>query len=437
MKSSVETLSPTRVKLTVEIPFDEFQSSLDAAVRTIARQVSIPGFRKGKVPARVIEQRVGRGAVLEEAVNDALPKAYEAALRENAVTPLGRPDIEVTELADGERLAFTAEVDVRPEFDLPDYSSISVTVPDVEPSDADVDAQLDGLRGRFATLTPVDRAAADGDLLLVDLAATDDEGGAVEDLTASALSYELGTDGMLPGFDDAVRGAVAGESRTFDFTPEVGPFVDRPLTVSVTVSAVRDRTLPPADDSFAQLASEFDTIEELRADLRTRLERVRAMEQGVEARTLVHEALLDLVDFPLPEGLLTAEIEEHFADGHGDADHRLEFANEARRSLKSQLIHDRIADAEQVSVSESDLSSWLIQRAPRYGMTPDAFAKALVENNQLPLAIQDIRRAKALNAVLMKATVTDASGRSVDLGALEAQALGMPGGFTEALDTDE
>ncbi|MFZ4511225.1 MAG: trigger factor [Candidatus Nanopelagicales bacterium] len=422
MKSSAETLSPTRVKLTVEVPFDELAPSLDAAYQAIAKQVSIPGFRKGKVPSRIIDQRVGRAAVLEEAVNDILPKAYEDALRESAIVPLGRPEVEVTELADGQSLTFTAEVDVRPEFDLPDYAGIAVEVEDAVVSDEDVEEQLTGLRGRFASLTPVERAAADGDILLVDLLGYEADGSSVEDLSGHALSYELGTDGMLPGFDDAVRGATAGETRTFEFTPEGGEFVGRPLTVNVTVSAVRERALPAADDDFAQLASEFDTIAELRDDIRTRLGRVRVLEQGMQARGKVHEALLGLVDFPLPEGVVRQEVEDHFADGHaGDDEHRAEVEREARDGLRSRLLLDQIAEAEEISVGESELSAWLLQNAPRYGMAPDAFAQALVQAGQLPMAIGDIRRGKALAVVTSKARVVDASGRPVDLESVDAE----------------
>ena len=422
MKSSAETLSPTRVKLTVEVPFDELAPSLDAAYQAIAKQVSIPGFRKGKVPSRIIDQRVGRAAVLEEAVNDMLPKAYEDALRENAIVPLGRPEVEVTEIADGQSLTFTAEVDVRPEFDLPDYSGIAVEVEDAVVSDDDVEEQLTGLRGRFASLTPVERAASDGDILLVDLLGYEADGTSVEDLSGHALSYELGTDGMLPGFDDAVRGATAGETRSFEFTPEGGEYVGRPLTVNVTVSAVRERALPAADDDFAQLASEFDTIAELRDDIRTRLGRVRVLEQGLQARGKVHEALLGLVDFPLPEGVVRQEVEDHFADGHaGDDEHRAEVEREARDGLRSRLLLDQIAEAEEISVGESELSAWLLQNAPRYGMSPDAFAQALVQAGQLPMAIGDIRRGKALAVVTSKARVVDASGRPVDLESVDAE----------------
>jgi trigger factor len=422
VKSDVETLSPTRVKLTVEVPFDELKPSLDAAYSRIAKQVNVPGFRKGKVPARVIEQRFGRGAVLEEAVNDAVPKAYDEALRANNVIPVGRPEVDVTELKDGESLTFTAEVDVRPEFDVPEFSSLQVEVASATPTDEDIDTQIDALRTRFATLVEVDRAAADGDLLLVDIAGATPEGDEVDDLSGSALSYELGTDGMLPGFDDAVRGAAKDDERTFEFVPSNGDWTGIPLTVTATVKAVRERDLPALDDDFAQLASEFDTVAELRDDVASRLVRVKRLEQGAEARRNVLQALLDAVDIPLPEAVISAEVEAHFEDGHeGSDEHRADVEQQARESLKSQFILDKIAEAEEVSVGETELSAWLIQQAPRYGMSPDAFAKALVEAGQVPMAIQDIRRGKALALVMESASVVDADGNVVDLKALDEE----------------
>jgi trigger factor len=425
VKSDVETLSPTRVKLTVEVPFDEMKDSLDAAYGRIGKQVSIPGFRKGKVPARIIEQRFGRGAVLEEAVNDALPKAYDEAVREHKVIPVGQPTVDVTEIEDGKHLAFTAEVDVRPEFDLPEFSSLRVEVANAVPNDDDVSAQVDSLRARFATLKDVERAAADGDVLLVDIAGATPEGDAVEDLIGNALSYELGTEGMLPGFDEAVRGAKAGDTRSFEFTPQNGDWTGIPLTVNVTISGVRERELPELNDDFAQLASEFDTVAELQDDVKTRLVRLKRLEQGAEARNKVHEVLVESIDIPLPEGVITAEVEAHFEDGHDSGEeHRVEVEQQAREALKSQFILDKIAEQEEVSVGESELSAWLVQQAPRYGMSPDQFAQALVEAGQVPMAIQDIRRAKALAVVLESATVVDADGNAVDLKALDAELNG-------------
>ena len=421
MKTSVETLSPTRAKLTVEIPFAEMSQSVEAAYRTIAEQVTIPGFRKGKVPSSIIDQRVGRGAVLQEAINEVIPDAYENAVKETKVKIASQPEIEVTKIEDGELLEFTAEVDIRPEFDLPDFATIEVEVDDIKVGDEGIDEELSSLRRRFATLVPVEREAVDGDLLLVDLSGTNAAGDDVEDLSAAAMSVELGDESILPGFDEALRGAKAGQTRTFEFVPSAGEYADQPITVSVMVSTVRERELPEPNDEFAMLASEFDTLEELRADIGERMERVKRMEQAMEARGKVHDAMLELLDIPVPEGIIDAEVSEHFTDGHGDDAHREEFISQTRDRIKSQFILDRIAEDEVVSVGESELSAWVIQQAPRYQMAPDALLSALVQGNQLPVAIADIRRGKALALVTSRATVTDASGAIVDLEALDAQ----------------
>ena len=428
MKSEIETLSPTRIKLSVEIPFEELQPSLDEALTRIGKEINIPGFRKGKVPARVVEQRIGRGAVLEEAVNNAVPKAYDELVVENELRPIGQPKIDVTEIADGEKVTFTAEVDVRPEFTLPAFDSLTVEVEPVALEEADIVEQIDSLRGRFANLAEVDRASADGDVLLVNIVGKTESDDEVEDLSASAMSYELGTEGMLPGFDDAVRGASKGESRTFEFTPQNGDWSGVPLTVAVEVTAVRERELPALDAEFVSMASEFDTVEELRADIETRLGRLKKVEQGAEARNKIHDVLLEQVELPMPEGVIAAEIEGHFQDGHDSGEeHRAEVEAEIRSGLKSQFILDKIAEDEELTVGESELSAWLMQQAPRYDMSPDAFAQALVEAGQVPMAMADIRRAKALAKVLESAKVVDTKGVAVDLSELDSEVAALTG----------
>jgi trigger factor len=417
VKSAVETLSPTRVKLTVEVPFEELQPALDAAYKRIADQISVPGFRKGKVPSRIIDQRVGRSTVLDEAINDAINTNLDAALREHDIRLLGRPEVDVTTFEDATPLEFSAEMDVVPDFELPAYDTIEVTVDAVAVADSDIDEQLDSLRARFGSLSQVERAAAKGDVLLVDISGTDD-GQPVEDLVGTAMSYELGTDGMLPGFDDAVEGAEPGETRTFTFTPDGGEFAGKPLEVTVVVTQVRERILPDADDSFAQLASEFDTLDELKADIAERLSRVKLLEQGYAAREKVGDALLEAVELPLPENAIQQQIDDHFADGHGDDEHRAEFDKQTREGLKGQLVLDKIADTEQLSVSEAELSSWLVSQAPRYGMSPDQFAQELVNSGQVPAAVAEVRRSKALAHVMEQARIVDSNGDVVDLSQL-------------------
>lgn len=418
MKSDVEKLSDTRVKVTVDLPFDDLGDQIEAAYSRIAGQVQIPGFRKGKVPRQIIDQRLGRGAVLEEVVNSAVPAAYDEAITAAKVVPLGQPQVEVTDIVDGEKIAFTAEVDIRPDFELPDYKGLAVQVEPLAVTDEDVDEQVELLAKRFGSYSEVERSAAEGDVLLIDLSATAD-GTEIEELAQQAMSYEVGEDGVVPGLDEAVTGLNADESATFVFTPEFGEYAGTPIDVTVKVGAVRERIMPEIDDELAMMASEFDTLDELRDDLRARLERGRLMERGQEARELVNEQLLDSVEIPLPEGIITAEVDQHF-ENHGDSDegHRAEVENDARKALKSQFLLDRIAEVEDVSVGEAELSQWLMMQAPRYGMSPDQFAQALVEADQVPMAVAEVRRGKALAVVLESAVITDTDGNPIDLSQL-------------------
>jgi len=414
VKNTVENLSPTRVKLTIEVSFADLQPSIDAAYTRIASQVNIPGFRKGKIPSRIIDQRFGRAAVLEEAVNDAIPSTLAEALIENEIVQLGRPEVDVTTLDEEAGLIYTAELDIRPEFDLPDFASLKVVVDNAEVTDEQVEEQLTGLRGRFGSLKTVERAAKDGDIILIDLAGTHD-GVEVPDVTASALSYELGSDGMVPGFDDAVRGAKADEVRDFVFTPEGGEWAGKSIIVSVTVKEVRERELPAADDDFAQLASEFDTIGELREDVRTRLGRVRLVEQAYQARDRAHDALMEAIRVEIPQGVVQEEIDAHFGDGHGDDAHKEEFETNARAGVKSRLVLDKIVETENVQVSDAELSEWLVNEAQRYNMAPDQFANELVQAGQIQGAIAEVRRVKALSLVLEQVAVVDMNGTKIDL----------------------
>jgi trigger factor len=442
VKSDLETLNPTRVKLTVEVPFEELKPSLDAAYRKIGSQVTIPGFRKGKVPPRVIDQRFGRATVLDEAVNDALPKFYGEALEANDVSPLGQPEVDVTSFEDGQQLTFTAEVDVRPEFDLPDYDGIEVTVDDAEVSDAEVDEQLDGLRERFATLTGVDRAAADSDFVSIDLSAAV-AGEAVDDLTAKGLSYQVGQGSLLDGLDEAITGLAAGEKADFPTTLVGGDHAGEEATVTVEVKSVKERELPALDDDFAQTASEFDTLDELRADVRTRVEGMKGVQQGVQARDRVLEALLAKVEIPLPEGVIKAEIDSRnhslahqleaanmtkadflAAEGQSEEEFDADIEQSTRGAMTAQFVLDKVVEKEQLSVNEAELTQHILRTASRYGMGPDQFAQQVVQAGQVPVLVSEVVRGKALALVLERAKVVDESGRPVDLEALREDATG-------------
>ncbi|WP_190817941.1 trigger factor [Saccharopolyspora pogona] len=436
MKSTVEHLSPTRVRINVEVPFDELKPNFDRAYKALAQQVRIPGFRPGKVPARVLESRIGRGPVLDEVVNEAVPAKYLEAVNSSEVRTLGTPDIEVTKIEDGAEIAFTAEVDVRPEITVPAFGELSVSVDDVVVTEDEVTEQLDSLRARFGTLTGVERSAQEGDFVSIDLSATVD-GEDVEDAKTSGLSYEIGSGQLIEGIDDALIGASEGDTKTFTTKLVAGEYAGKDAEVSVTLNSVKERQLPEADDEFALLASEFDTVEELVADLRERLGRVKKMQQGMEARDNVLDALLETVEVPLPEKIVESEIEARQHDALHPFDHdearfeewleqqektREEFDAETRaeaeKAVKTQLVLDTIADAEDVSVSDDELTQRIIYQAQRFGMSPDQFVQQAQQSGQLGAMYADVRRSKALFSVVRQATVTDEAGNELDLDEL-------------------
>ncbi|GGQ47942.1 trigger factor [Streptomyces asoensis] len=435
MKSAVETLNPTRVRLSIEVPFEELKDSLDAAYKKINQQVTVKGFRKGKIPARVIDQRFGRGAVLEEAVNDALPKFYTEAVNEAEIDVLGQPEVDITELKDGETLNFTAEVDVRPALELPeDFSSIEVEVDAVEVSEEDIDKAVEQLRERFASTSPVERAAEDGDVVTVDLEAKVD-GEVLEDGVASGVSYTIGSGELLEGIDDAVKGLEAGGEATFTSELKGGSAAGKEAEVTVKVTQVASRELPELDDEFAQLASEFDTLEELKADSRKRLENTKQYDQATQAQERVLEKLLELVEVPVPEKLLEDEVNtrKHNLEHHQlgqmglDLDKYLEiqgktaeeFETETReaavKGIKTQFVLDELVKREKLNVNQEELTEHLMRRAASSGMSPDQFAQAVVEGGQVPLLVGEVARGKALATVVESATVKDTNGEIVDL----------------------
>lgn len=419
MKSAVETLSPTRVKLTVEVPFEELRPMLDQAYATIASQIQVPGFRRGKVPSRIIDQRVGRGAVVQEAVNDALPKFFADAVEEQDVRAIGQPEVDVTAvpLEDGQDLEFTVETDVRPTIELPDLSGIAVEVDAVEVADSDVEERLTSLRERFGTLVGVDRAVEDGDHVSLDLSATID-GEEIDSVTN--VSYEVGSKNMLDGLDEALLGMTAGETKNFTAPLAGGDREGQDAECTVTVQSVKVRELPELDDEFAQLASQFDTLEELRADVVTQAEQAKRYEQGIQARDKVLEHLLDTVEVAVPDGIVEAEVNAHLEGENRleDDEHRAEVDESTRRALRAQFLLDAIAEAREVRVEQPELIEYLVMSAQQYGMDPNQFAQAIDQQGQIPSMVQEVARRKALASVLDDAKVTDTKGEVVDLDAL-------------------
>jgi trigger factor len=440
VKTDVEELSPTRVKLTIEVPFEELKPSLDKAYREVAKQVRIPGFRPGHVPPRIIDQRLGRGVVLEQAVNDAVPQLYGKALEDNDVLALGQPDLEITRLDDGQELAFTAEVDIRPKFELPSLADMPVTVDNAEVSPDEVEEYIAGLRERFASLKGVDRPAETGDYVSIDLSASVD-GSPVEDAQASGLSYEVGSGSLLDGLDEALTGMSAGDSGTFTAELAGGERAGEQAEVAVTVHSVKVKELPELDDEFAQSASEFDTLGEFRAGTRARLETVKRMQQAGQARERALDALLARIDIPLPERLVAQEIERRKGSmdeqleragatrdsylasrGISSSDLDAEMATDARRFVKSGFILDEIARQEDLGIEQEELNAYIVEQAYRLGVPPDRLAKEIVDRGQLGVAVTEVLRSKALDLLAERAAITDEAGHTVDLRALAAEA---------------
>src|SRR4051794_8565687 len=455
VKSAVETLSPTRAKLTVEVPFEELKPSLDAAYKKIAQQINVPGFRRGKVPPMVIDRQVGRGAVLDEAINDALPKLYVDALQANELEPLAQPEIEITRLEDNEALEFSAEVDVRPEVTLPDYTGLEATVDDLQVTDADVEEQLQALRERFASLTEVERPAADGDFVVMDLVARQD-GRVVEGAEVSGMSYQIGKGGMLEGLDEALTGLSAGEERTFTSQLVGGDQLGEDVEVTVKVDSVKEQDLPELDDDFAQTASEFDTVAELTEDVRTRLARGKRLEQAAAARDAVLEKLLDMVEVPLPEAVVSSElaarreqIEQQLAYGGTSMEAYLDSEKQTvdefeadlekrvRDAVAAQFVLGQVAKKEALGVNEGELQEHLLRRAQQSGQNPQEFISHMVEHNHIPEMVTEVVRGKALATVVESATVTDASGNRVELKNLQPDGTIAEPGDESAPEADQ
>jgi trigger factor len=435
VKTDVEELSPTRVRLSVEVPFDELKPSLDKAYREVGRQVRIPGFRPGRVPPPVIDRRVGRDVVLSQAVNDAIPDLYAKAVSDSDLYALGQPEVEITGLDDGKEMTFTAEVDIRPKFDLPDLSGLSVTVDGTVVTPDEVAERLAMLQDRFGSLKGVQRPVEENDHVSIDLSASAD-GEPVEDAQASGLSYPVGSASLLDGLDEALIGMSAGESKTFTTELAGGDHAGQEADVTVTVHSVKAKEVPGLDDDFAQMASEFDTIGELRADTRTQLERDKAMRQVLQARDEALDALLSQVDVPLPDSIVAEEITQNRDSigqqlsragatldgylemtGQSPEEFEADITERARRSVKVSLILDQLARQEELGVDQAELSAYVTRQAEQMGVAPDRLAQQLVENNQLQFAAAEVLRGKAMNLIAERVKVTDKSGEPVDIAA--------------------
>jgi len=423
VKSTVEKLSPTRAKVTISVTPEELKPSITHAYGHIAEDINIPGFRKGKVPPPIIDQRVGKSAVLEHAVNESLDGFYRAAVDEHKLRPLGRPEADIVEWPSDKDfsgdLQLAIEVDVRPEIDLPSYAGLKLTVDAVDISEDEVTEELNTLRSRFGTLITVDRPATTGDFAQIDLVATVN---GVEVDNASGISYEVGSGDLIEGIDEALESLTAGETTTFASKLLGGDHEGETAEITVTVIAVKERELPAADDDFAQIASEFDTIDELTESLKVQVGRSKVFGQGNQARELLIEQLLSSVEVPIPEAIIADEVHRHLEGENRleDETHRAEVTEASEKTFRQQIVLDTIAEAEQVKVSQDELTQYLIQGASQYGMDPSEFVQALSGNGQIPSMVAEVARNKALAIALGKAEVVDSNGASVDLSEFTA-----------------
>jgi len=432
VKSTVEKLSPTRVRINVEVPFTELQPDFDRAYKELAKQVRLPGFRPGKAPAKLLEARIGKEAMLDQVVGDAVPGRYTEAVTSSDVRPLGQPEIEITNKEYGQDLTFTAEVDVRPEIELPDLKGLKITVDPIEVTDEEVDTELQNLRARFGTLKGVERAAENGDFVSIDLTATVD-GEDVPEAKTEGLSHEVGSGQLIEGLDDAIVGLREGESRVFTTTLAAGDHAGQEAQVTVTVKSVKERELPEPDDEFAQLASEFDTIDELKNSLTEQVQRVKRVQQAEQIRDKALEVLLEQVDVPLPENIVQAQVDDTLHNAIHGLEHdekRFEEALEAQgssreefdadsrtnaeKAVKTQLLMDTIADKLDIQVGQNDLTERLVLMSRQYGLEPQQLLQYLQENNQLPAMFADVRRGLTVAAVVHGGIVTDTDGNAID-----------------------
>jgi trigger factor len=432
LKSSAEKLSATRVKLTVEVPFEELKPEIDNAYKALAQQVNIPGFRKGKAPRQLIDARIGRGPVLEQVVNDMLPTRYQQALEENDITPLGQPEIDITKLEDGETVEFTAEVDVRPEIEVPDFSEISVTVPALPSDEEAVDAEIERLRERFGELKDTKRKMKTGDFAIIDLSATVD-GEEIEEANAEGMSYQIGAGDLIDGLDTALRGMKTGEDAEFTTTLKQGEYEGKEAVVKVHVQQSKERKLPELDEDFVQMASEFDTVEELRESLAERVGEQAKANQVAQIRDAVLDAALEKATFELPEKVVEEQAHAQLHQTLGQLAHDDAALNKAleaqgmtreqfdadnkeaaEKAVRTQLFLDTVAEQENPEVSQQELTDHILFTAQSYGMDPNQFIQQLQSAGQIGQLFSDVRRGKALAAVITRTTVKDEEGNAID-----------------------
>jgi trigger factor len=420
LKTTVEKLNPTRVKLTIEVDQASFKPALDAAYKSISSQVNIPGFRKGNVPAQILDQRVGKDSILAQAINDGMDSFYREAIQSEKLRPLSTPQAEVKSAPSASEpdkaLIIELEVEVRPEFKLPDYKGMQIKVDTVKVAKMDIETELDALRARFGTLVEVDRPAKMGDFTTIDLAAQS-EGKQIDNV--KDISYEIGSGQLLDGIDEALDTLTAGETTTFRSKLVGGDEAGKEAEVTMTLTAVQERELPKADDEFAQLASEFDTVAELRADIEAGIEKAMVQKQILQARDLIVDELLLKAKIPLSQETISREVENHLA-GEGrekDDAHRKEVTEETEKNYQVQILLDAVAEAEEVKVEDQELIEYLAFASRNYNMEPNDFIKQVANAGQVPSFVEELSRRKAVDVLVALAEISDSKGAKVSVTA--------------------
>jgi trigger factor len=441
VKTSVETIDPVTVKLTVEVEPKRVKQAFDKAARELAKEVSLPGFRPGKAPRRLIEQRFGQGVIAQTAMEGAISDYYVEALRSEELDPVAQPEVDVENFDEKDGCTFTAQVEIRPSFEAPDHTGIEVDFPEWDVDDAEVDEQLETLRERFAEVDEVERAAGTGDLITIDLAVEVD-GEELTDATVEDALYEIGSAGVTPKLDEEAVGKEAGDTFSYDDTlpedyPEHG---GKDATFKITVKDVREKTLPDLDDDFATTASGFDSIQELRADVRNSLLKRRVQEAQHELRGRVLEAYLARVEVPLPPAMLEEDKQQrehsltHQAEQYGlSADQVLEAqgttreefdennAKQAEQTVKAQLVLDALSSSLQPQLDPSDIDQEIVRHAQTNGVPPQEIAELIQQQGTLPALIGDILRRKTIDQIVEAATIQGGPSEDVliELGLAE------------------
>ena len=435
MKAVVEPLEGNKVKLSIDVDEQEFEKDIDAAFRKIAREVRVPGFRPGKAPRRILEARFGKETGRTEALRDALPGYYSQAVREHEVDAVAAPELDITAGEESGPVSFDAVVEIRPEIPVAGYEGLKVTVPNPVATDAEIDAQIDRLRGNFGELVEVARPAKTGDYATLNLSGTRN-GEPVAQLDLEDFSYEVGSDSLIPGLDPVLEGAKVGD--ILDFDTDLG---EGPVKARVLLKEVKEKKLPDLTDEWASEASEFDTVEELRTDVGRRTGLIKRVQSTLALRSAVVEALVELVPEDPPASLIDAEVERQLHD----LQHRLEaqratisdylqasgqsaeelvgiLRQQAAPAVKADLALRAVAREEGFEPTEADIDAEIDRLAAVYHVKPAEARRNLERADQMLAVRSDWKKSHALDWLLEHVEIVDEEGNPVDRALLEPEA---------------